>query len=66
MKGMLRFFAAALSAAFVQIVSAEPSLQSGSVIEAAERLKPGEFLWATEVTPQGPVLWFSRSRGHAD
>jgi hypothetical protein len=32
------------------------SLQSGSVIEAAEKLKPGEFLWAPEVAPAGPVL----------
>ena len=33
-----------------------PSLQSGTVLEAAERLKPGEFLWSPQVAPQGPVL----------
>ena len=33
-----------------------PSLQSGTVMEAAERLKPGEFLWAPEIAPKGPVL----------
>lgn len=35
---------------------AAPSLQEGSVIEAAERLQAGEFLWAPEVAPEGPVL----------
>lgn len=35
---------------------AQPSLDSGSVMEAAERLRPGEFLWAPEVAPRGPVL----------
>jgi len=34
----------------------EPSLQSGTVIEAAERLKAGEYLWAPEIAPSGPVL----------
>ena len=38
------------------ILCAQPSLESGSVMAAAERLKPGEFLWAPEVAPQGPVL----------
>ena len=33
-----------------------PSLQSGTVSEAAERLKPGQFLWAPQIAPQGPVL----------
>ena len=33
-----------------------PSLQSGSVLEAAENLKPGQFLWAPQVAPAGPVL----------
>jgi hypothetical protein len=37
-------------------VLAQPSLQSGSVFEAAQRLKAGEFLWAPEVAPEGPVL----------
>lgn len=36
--------------------SAEPSLESGSVLAAAERLQPGEYLWAPEIAPQGPVL----------
>jgi hypothetical protein len=34
----------------------QPSLQSGTVIEAAERLKPGEYLWAPQIAPEGPVL----------
>ncbi|HET9429410.1 MAG TPA: L,D-transpeptidase family protein [Allosphingosinicella sp.] len=36
--------------------SAEPTLESGSVIAAAERLEPGEFLWVPEIAPEGPVL----------
>lgn len=36
--------------------AATPSLQSGTVMEAAERLKPGEYLWAPEIAPKGPVL----------
>ena len=34
----------------------EPSLESGTVMEAAERLKAGEYLWAPEIAPRGPVL----------
>lgn len=37
-------------------IFAQPSLESGSVLAAAERLKAGEFLWAPEVAPEGPVL----------
>lgn len=36
--------------------TAQPSLQSGSVFEAAQRLKAGEFLWAPQVAPEGPML----------
>lgn len=36
---------------------AQPSLQSGSVFEAARRLRAGEFLWAPEVAPEGPMLF---------
>lgn len=35
----------------------QPSLQSGSVFEAAQRLKAGEFLWAPQVAPDGPMLF---------
>ena len=45
--------------AFVQAGVApamEPSLRSGSVMEAAERLEAGEYLWAPEIAPRGPVL----------
>lgn len=37
-------------------LSAEPSLETGSVLEAAQRLRPGEYLWAPQVAPEGPVL----------
>ena len=49
---ILAFAAIAAQAA----VAAQPSLQSGTVVEAAERLRPGEYLWAPEIAPQGPVL----------
>jgi len=38
------------------VAALEPSLQSRTVFEAAERLKAGEYLWAPDVAPQGPVL----------
>lgn len=34
----------------------QPSLQQGTVLDAAERLKPGQFLWSPQVAPQGPIL----------
>lgn len=46
-----------LAAALTQAsLSAQPSLESGSVMAAAERLKAGEFLWAPDVAPEGPAL----------
>ena len=46
-----------LAAALAQAaLSAQPSLESGSVMAAAERLKAGEYLWAPDVAPEGPVL----------
>jgi hypothetical protein len=47
---------AALLAWSPQPLFAAPSLDTGSVIAAAERLKPGEYLWAPDVAPEGPVL----------
>lgn len=47
----------AIAASFGQAsLSAQPSLDSGSVLEAAQRLKAGEYLWAPEIAPEGPVL----------
>ena len=46
----------AVAVAAAQVAAAEPSLESGTVIEAAEQLKPGEYLWAPQVAPEGPVL----------
>lgn len=56
---MKRLFAVIV--ALIAVVSqasllAQPSLQGGSVLEAAERLKAGEFLWAPGVAPEGPVM----------
>ena len=36
--------------------SAEPPATAGPVLEAAQSLKPGEYLWAPEVAPRGPLL----------
>lgn len=36
--------------------AAYPASQPGSVEEAAERLKPGEFIWAPDVAPRGPLM----------
>ena len=35
---------------------AAQSLDSGSVMAAVEKLKPGEFLWAPQLAPSGPML----------
>lgn len=51
-----RILAAFLLAASPVALSGQPTLESGSVMAAAERLKAGEFLWAPEVAPEGPVL----------
>lgn len=40
----------------VALAAQPPSLESGSVLEAAQRLRAGEYLWAPQVAPQGPVL----------
>lgn len=36
--------------------SAEAATGEGSVLEAAERLAPGEYIWAPEIAPRGPLL----------
>lgn len=33
-----------------------PTLAGGSISEAAQKLKPGQYLWAPEVAPKGPLL----------
>ena len=35
---------------------AQSDVPPGSVIGAAETLKPGEYLWAPEIAPRGPLL----------
>lgn len=51
---VLGIAAAALLAAAP--AAAQQAFGQGSVAEAVERLKPGEFLWAPEIAPEGPVL----------
>ena len=44
-------------AAFALVAPAsQKSLVLGSVVAAAESLKPGEYLWAPDIAPDGPVL----------
>lgn len=57
MRVWTRIFLALMFVAGAQTaILAQPTLESGSVIEAAERLKAGEFIWAPDVAPEGPVL----------
>jgi hypothetical protein len=34
----------------------QPSLDTTSIMDTVERLKPGEYLWAPDIAPAGPVL----------
>ena len=52
----LRHVLAAIALLCAPALAAQPSLDSGSVLQAAERLKPGEYLWAPQVAPDGPLL----------
>lgn len=45
-----------LMAATCPVFAGQPSLETGSVLEAAQGLRPGEFLWAPAVAPEGPVM----------
>ena len=56
MRILSRLLLLVAAAAAASPAAGQPSLQSGSVIEAAERLRPGEYLWAPDIAPQGPVL----------
>lgn len=40
----------------VLAVAAGPADPQGSVMQAAEQLKPGAYIWAPEVAPKGPLL----------
>ena len=53
--GALSFALPALGAA-KPLLATPPSLDAGTVLQAAERLKPGQFLWSPEVAPAGPVM----------
>lgn len=53
---LIKPFLIAAAVAAAPVLAAQPSLESGTVIEAAEGLKAGEFLWAPQVAPDGPVL----------
>ena len=38
------------------VAAAEPPDSARSVMTAAEKLKPGDYIWAPEIAPQGPLL----------
>lgn len=49
----------ALIAAVLLVLSqppAAPTLATGSISEAAQKLKPGEYIWAPGIAPDGPLL----------
>lgn len=46
----------ALACIAVPLPAAAQSLDSGSVMAAVEKLKPGEYLWAPQLAPEGPML----------
>ena len=57
--GSMKYFAAILlsACALSQPLSAEQvNLNGRPVLEAATRLKPGQFVWAPDAAPEGPVL----------
>ncbi len=56
LRGFLLLAAGLLALSGQAALSTQPSLESGTVVEAAQRLKAGEFLWAPQVAPEGPVL----------
>jgi hypothetical protein len=58
---MIPFFRLLASVLLWQIAASAPvfaqqTLDTPTVMEAVERLKPGEFLWLPQVSPEGPVL----------
>lgn len=55
-KCLVALLAGALLAGTGHAQAQEPQLRSGSVLAAAQRLRPGQFIWAPEIAPRGPVL----------
>lgn len=45
-----------LAGLFAVPAHAQQTIAGRSVVEAAEKLKPGEFIWIPEIAPEGPVL----------
>jgi lipoprotein-anchoring transpeptidase ErfK/SrfK len=56
MKTLRAFALATLAFAVLPMPAPAQSLDSGSVMAAVERLKPGEYLWAPQLAPSGPML----------
>jgi lipoprotein-anchoring transpeptidase ErfK/SrfK len=56
MKTLRSFALATVAFAVLPMPASAQSLDSGSVMAAVERLKPGEYLWAPQLAPSGPML----------
>ena len=56
MRTVLTLMAMPISMLLTTSAHSQPSLESGTVAGAAERLKPGEYFWAPQVAPKGPQL----------
>lgn len=56
MKRQFLFAVTAVLAFTIHPVSAQQTLDTATVVEAAERLKPGEFLWVPQAAPAGPLV----------
>jgi len=56
MKSFRTFALAMLVLAAFPMPASAQSLDSGSVMTAVKKLKPGEYLWAPQLAPSGPML----------
>lgn len=54
--GMAMMSALLLGMLSVPLSAQQPTLDTSSVLETVERLKPGEYIWAPDIAPAGPVL----------
>ncbi|AHE53583.1 hypothetical protein NX02_09310 [Sphingomonas sanxanigenens DSM 19645 = NX02] len=54
--GMAMMSALLLGMPFGPLSAQQPTLDTSSILETVERLKPGEYIWAPDIAPAGPVL----------
>ena len=56
MRRLLAFLPAVALLSSATALAQQVDLSSGSVVETAARLRPGEYVWAPEIAPRGPTL----------